>query len=92
MRLKTLTVVLFPAATGDVYADDYTEDDGDPVMDMHPNARATGVPRCWTPDIAAKLTSTVTNTARRITVINTGQSVPQVSCWSRVKRCIPAST
>jgi hypothetical protein len=33
-------------------------------MDMHPNARATGVPRRWKPEEDAKLISPVTNTSK----------------------------
>jgi hypothetical protein len=39
--------------------------DSDPVTDMQSNARATGVPRRWTRQEAAKLTSAVTNNSKK---------------------------
>jgi hypothetical protein len=61
--------VLIPAtsaADDDDHATNHAEDhaDADPVMDMHPNARATGAPRRWTPEEAAKLTRAVTNNSK----------------------------
>jgi hypothetical protein len=37
----------------------------DPVMDMHPNAMATGAVRCWTPEEDTKLTNAVANTSKQ---------------------------
>jgi hypothetical protein len=54
------TTVALPAAT--TAAVDHA--DSDPAMDMHSNARATTVPRRFTPEEDAKLTSVAKNSTR----------------------------
>jgi hypothetical protein len=81
MTSHDTTVVLPPDAAAD-------HADSDHVMDMHPNARASGAPRRWTPEEDVELTSAVANTPKK----KWGKKGEKKTDWDAVAALIPGRT